>query len=126
MRALALAAATKQALEQFVTKMLAAAEQGATWTADQAPLLVQEWLRWQLAQSVLLTVLLLGGAVILGRTTARWFRDDDIWPETPLPLFSSLVTGVLLLFGCAALFDAVKVYLAPRVVVLEKFVDLIN
>ena len=118
--------ATKQALEQFVTKMLAAAEQGASWTADQAPLLVQEWLRWQLASSLALGIatLVLGLAcvVVTWKLCVHKYWDDLV----PLQAIPAIVAFALLGASGHHVLLAIKVYVAPRVVVLEKFAELIK
>lgn|SRR3990167_2475004 len=120
---------TQQALEQFVQKMLTAVEQGASWTAEQAPLVVQEWLRWQMVEAASRAALMVVLCVVFGWLSRRCLakmREHSLDPwEVPAGLAAvvSLVSGVLA--GVAAL-DALKVYLAPRVVVLEKFVDLIK
>ena len=117
---------TKQALNTFVQQMIVAAQDSAKWTADQAPLVVQEWLRWQLAQSVVVALWFLGAAIALAVLSRRWFKNDNIWPETPLPLFSSFMAVGAFLLAMGNTLDALKVWLAPRVVVLEQFISLVK
>lgn len=136
--------ATKQALEQFVTKMLAAAEQGAGWSAEQAPLLVQEWLRWQLVDALIVVVasaLVIGAAVVSGKKALAGLRGEATREDRlrhgyddsdPLPYVLWLVFGAIapcalgLLMFLASASTAVKVTIAPRVVVLEKFAELVR
>lgn len=123
---------TKQALGEFVEKMLKAAESGATWTAEQAPLVVQEWLRWKMAEavvtaSVLVVVFCVGivAAVASWRNWSDWCADDD--------LLHIIATAAVAVAGIIAgansvwwIMLALKVWLAPRVVILEKFADLVK
>lgn len=120
--------ATKQALEQFVTKMLAAAEQGATWTADQAPLVVQEWLRWQLVNSALWAVVLVAITVAIFIKTLPWARrerHDDV-DHAVAWAFYVAAQGMTFIVAAIWVEALLKVTLAPRVVVLEKFMSLVK
>jgi hypothetical protein len=118
--------ATKQALNAFVQKMIASAEQAGSFAVEQTPLLVQEWLRWQLWESVLIAVAAFVVAVVLAVITRRLlYRDDwdDFMPFQILAGIGAVIaSGVA--FQHAAL--ALKVFVAPRVVILEKFMDLVR
>jgi len=121
--------ATKQALEQFVTKMLSAAEQGASWTADQAPLLVQEWLRWQLVNSALWALVFVAITTLIAIRMLPWAKRGEERDEFEFgAAWVSYSVVQLLTFIAAAVWveSLLKVLIAPRVVVLEKFADLIK
>lgn len=119
--------ATKKALNEFVQQMITAAQTGAQWTADQAPLLVQEWLRWQLVSSILYAmVLILIGAVLLYATVKmiRGGKDKDYY--MPGPLFTGIGAVFVFVPAFGHIMQAVKVYVAPRVVVIEQFIHLVR
>jgi heme/copper-type cytochrome/quinol oxidase subunit 2 len=116
---------TKQALEQFVQKMLAGAEQAGAFAVEQTPLLVQEWLRWQLVSSLLMAIVLVVPTLVL--LFVGWRYRQSIWEdEHPLPVFAfvlSLIPGVAMAVN---IIHATKVYIAPRVVILEMFAHLVQ
>ena len=117
--------ATKQAIEQFIQKILAGAEAAGNFTTEQTPLLVQEWLRWQIVDSAFWLVV---GLVILAVSLLTWKRSWKISFDEDIPLIVANFTGVLLgsLMTVTNTFDLIKVLVAPRVVLLEKFADLVR
>lgn len=130
---------TKAALEQFVMKMLDVVEQHATWTAEQAPLVVQEWLRWQMINAVIEAspALVASIAAVCGcrwlLRRARWYADHSEFntggEAVDLQFGAVLVGSLAVMLFSMFLFlasPALKVYLAPRVVILEKFADLLK
>lgn len=128
--------ATLDAFHQFVQQVVSGAQNAATWTVGQAPLVVQEWLQWQQYQALMLIAFSLLG-VLLGvgfarnrllamraRIAAERYVDTDGY-------IAGIVLGLVLSAASAlelmtVLLTLVKVIVAPRVVVLEKFVDLIK
>lgn len=121
---------TQKALNEFVQQVISAAQTGAQWTAEQAPLVVQEWLRWQLIEALLLGCL---GVVVLVFAAAaaycayRWSCDYE---TEGLGIIAGAVAAILIAVGATLsshfLLVALKVYVAPRVVVLEKFAELVK
>ena len=122
--------ATKKAMSEFVQQALTTAKAGAQWTADQAPLLVQEWLHWQLTEAVVIAIgfwILLGVFVWMWRST--WPTREDVnnaLDDHPGPLFAAIPIIACAVFGVSWLLTAAKVLVAPRVVVLEKLADLVK
>lgn len=123
--------ATKQALNQFVAKMLSAAEQSATWTADQAPLVIQEWLRWELIINAVWSGIWLGAFVAVWMASAKMIvlgnsdhGDDDIIAAAWVirVIFGVVFCGLSIGYAL----DSMKVYAAPKVVVLEYFASLVK
>lgn len=118
---------TQKALNEFVQQIISVAQTGAQWTTEQAPLVVQEWLQWQLTEALLLGCL---GVVMLVFAPAAAYRAYRWLDETEglgiiagvVALFS-MVLGVIL---SSQFLLALKVYVAPRVVVLEKFAELVK
>jgi len=120
---------TKKALEEFVQKMLSAVEQGATFTAEQAPLVVQEWLRWQMVEALVIATILLilsVGSSLFSRWCWSNKRKDPTsdWEFGGVFLIGTAIGFAL--FSLVVYMGALKIYLAPRVVVLEKFVALLK
>lgn len=127
---------TKQALEAFVLQMIEAAKTGASWTAEQTPLLVQEWLKWQLGEAALLLVICyLGIAFALG--WARYFHIRHLadikengyarhdWQDGRNLTLVGSATVFLITTGTFG-WTILKVLVAPRVVVFEKFIEVIK
>lgn len=120
---------TRAALEQFVQQMLRAAEQGATWTVEQAPLVVQEWLRWQLIEALFLGCLGVGVLVFAAAAAYRAYRWSGDYGTEGLGIAAGIVALFSMVLGVvmsSQFLLALKVYVAPRVVVLEKFAELLK
>lgn len=120
---------TKRALEAFVLQIIDAAKSGAQWTAEQTPLLVQEWLRWQLAENVIHLFFAFIGVIF----TVWWLKRAKKFLEEDNPI-GFIGGGVAALFGAmcgvaiipVAIESIIKILVAPRVVVFEKFIELIK
>lgn len=120
---------TKQALEQFILQIIDAAKNGATWTAEQTPLLVQEWLRWQAVEAGVWSIV---AAIVFG---ALAYGSYFCWrKKNENPREDWEIGGTLFgVFACGALVPLVvcsltvlKVLIAPRVVVFEQFMRLMQ
>lgn len=125
--------ATKQALGEFVQKMLSAVERSADWTSQQAPLVVQEWLRWQMAEALLWAAFQIAVAITIPLMVHRIIlaiTEGDKYAASGARIGRMVASGItLVVFGIPATFNllvALQVYLAPRVVVLEKFAQLVK
>lgn len=126
----------KTALTAFVQQIIAAAKDGASWTAEQAPMVVQEWLRWQVVSGFALaavTTVMTGICLRVAWKIHRWVHDCERQPYDDLGL-AYIPAGVLVFLGVTAWFttalpalmDATKALIAPRVVVLERFMELLK
>jgi hypothetical protein len=115
---------TKQALNDFIQKAITAADSTAQFAIEQAPLLVQEYLARAIFRGifdVLLGVVLAALAVAAIRLSVTWGKDY----ETEGLAVISGVVGLVASIGSAVLFfgglyDALSVYIAPRVYVMEQ------
>lgn len=120
---------TKQALEQFVLQIIEAAKSGAEWTSIQTPLLVQEWLRWQLAEASIHLLLGVVALVVALWATRRAYRADwDLGPSVD-NLGMAFLGGMGFFLSPKIIVNGLiiaKVLVAPRVVVFEKFMDLLK
>jgi hypothetical protein len=106
----------QKALAAFLQTMLASVEQGAAFAQEQAPLVVQEFLRWGLMSNALGAAVFAVGAFVCIRLTRGFWEEDS---DSTVAIFSCIgaVAGVCLSVVCA--FDALKVWVAPRVYVLD-------
>lgn len=129
----------KQQLEQFAMKMIVAMESGTDFAAREIPLLVQEWLQWQIISNSILGVTAIFIAALAYRCCAVWLPNFAKADQSSKPYYSpkevetnyianrmvgkmvgSLFAIVIGLgFAVTPLFAAAKAILAPRVVILE-------
>ena len=114
--------ATKAALNAFLRQAVETAQAGAEWTAGQAPLLVQEWLRWQLVEAAVGTtvgvVLAYGLSLILRSAFRAMAKDGEVDPGHIIGGIFCAAMAIPLL--CVNVMTLVKVLVAPRVMVLEQ------
>lgn len=131
---------TQKALNEFVQQIISAAQTGAQWTVEQAPLVVQEWLRWQMAEAILSSVgslLILGGLWFVALKSvphlvyawaASYCKEDDRDGAKLLGACISIIISfmVVSIVTFPNILTAFKVWISPRVIVLEKFSELIK
>lgn len=104
--------------------LLSWAQEGGAFVKEQAPLYAQEVLAWQFWVSILgaiLGLLLIGFACYLApKAKARledYSGDEAVLVATVLFFLACAIVGPILL--CVNVSTAVKVKVAPRVVVIE-------
>lgn len=98
---------------------------GADFAADQVPLLAQEWLAWCFWSSVLGAAASIVVCLILGFTCWMLGRVKDPNEGHVVAFIICCGLAVLLFIPAAACtVQAVKVKVAPRVVLLEKISEL--
>lgn len=110
---------TKAQLNAFVQKILDYASKGADFSAEQVPLLVQEWLKWQAAEAAVMLIvffIIFVGFVIA--TKKMW--AEKYLPAQGLTMIGAVIVGVRMIYHLLIL---VKVMIAPRVVIVEKFAE---
>lgn len=113
----------REALEAYLTSLLESAEQGAAWTAEQVPLVIQE----KLAFDFWWNVLWLAACPVLAFTTfrlaARSLRKVDNSGDNDGWLFVGFVSGVAFFISVPLFFvathDALQITLAPRLYIVE-------
>ena len=117
--------ATKQALNDFILKLVQGLDTAATFTAEQTPLLVQEYLDWIFWSSLLGAVASIAGLMIAA-AVFRWTRNYykmNPRSNNPGPGFTCAAAAVLSIpltlntIYCAAF--VLKVSVAPRLVIIE-------
>ena len=127
----------KTALTAFVQQIIAAAKDGASWTAEQSPMVVQEWLRWQIVSGFTIAAVTTVMTAICLRVAwkiHRWVQDEKSDPYNDdnmlayIPAAALVIICVVTWFEATApaLMSATKALIAPRVVVLERFMELLK
>ena len=124
-------------LKQRVTGYLDALEgsvaKAGMFVTEQAPIAVQEFLAWTFWESLILGLLCIAGVIGVVLTESQWLLPFIKKCEDPtdrsMCTFLSIVGSIglvtiLSVGGAANVLDAVKVSVAPRVVILEKVASL--
>lgn len=121
----------QQHLISYLDKLEVLAKQGADFAADQIPLVLQEYILYrQLSTTVSLigSLLLLTLALIVLRTGYKALLQDEHCrnPERWVPfLIVGIVGCIFSPIGVASYVDpCIKVWTAPRVVLIEKLNEL--
>lgn len=112
-----------------------ATKQGAAFVADQAPLVVQEYIRWYFWAGMVRLVVYATVAIVAAIGYGYVWRKTESWPTQPedsCNLFSArsgvrvamaIVCAGFLLYGFSEAYDgawyALRATTAPRVVVIE-------
>jgi hypothetical protein len=103
------------------------------FASDQVPLLVTEWLRWEFWSSVMIALAILSAAA-----ACFWFscKCKEIYQNTTdeeskncaaiFGTFSLFVTPVLMLLSLPFVYSAIKVAIAPRVVIVERVAGMVR
>ena len=99
-------------------KIIDALESGVTWSADQVPEVVRQFLVWEFWSSIILMsffIIIAGCLVKIGKWC--WNKDaDELWGAT----FVTYLAGtIFIVFAGSHLYNAVKVKVAPGVVLEE-------
>ena len=116
----------KQKMIEYLQSFEAGIKKAGEFSAEQAPLVVQEFLRWELISNALFGITTGVLFVIFLIVALRYhFKTEGefkifVWLFAAIPLVFSFV-------GSAAGFEASgKAYFAPRIVVLEKIATLVK
>lgn len=120
---------TKEAFNSFAQQIITAASNGAAWTLEQAPSLVQEWLRWYATERVffiaLFLIIFLLPAWLIYRYILSVKRSGDYIDEEFI-MFPLALTAAGFLGTLYQVYFLIKVLIAPRLVVMEELIDLIK
>ena len=111
---------TKQLLSEYLTKLLHTLEAGATWTAEQVPLVVQEKLAfdfWWAIGGVVLGLLLSLAPIPTWRLTRNW--EDEDARGTIRFLGTAIPVVVSTIFLITNVYTLLHILVAPRLYVLE-------
>lgn len=116
-----------QRLGLYLDEIEKAVKTGGEFAAEQAPLLVQEFLAWTFWEATLAMVASLAAAALLGlacRKLVKWNHAAESYVDAEPLIVGGVVTGLVgLMMLIPAAINAhkmVKVSVAPRVVLVEE------
>lgn len=102
-------------LLEFVTGTL---KDGKDFAVEQAPMVVQEYLRWQFTEAIFFAVFFGVLAIVVWAIAPRF--DKAIDGEGEAALFVRCVAALVFVFAVGFNgYEAVKVKVAPRIVLIE-------
>jgi cytochrome c oxidase subunit IV len=117
----------QKALAEILTLLTESAKAVGSTAQTEIPLLVQEYLRWALWSNLLFGLAGLIVVPLVWRFGKRvWVNNADEDVIIPLCIFGIPVLGGITLATAFALYNALKVFIAPRVYLLEKAAELIK
>ena len=123
----------KQKLLEYANSLETKVDQVGDFAESEIPLVIQEYVCWLFYESVCLAAILVGVMLVLG-VVYRWLfvnlskvneKDKDIFSEQSF--LTGIFLGILLVLLIPTshnLIHAVKCCVAPRVIVLEKIMDI--
>jgi hypothetical protein len=113
---------TKTIINEYLLKMLEAVEKGATFVANEIPLVLTEYVMYKAVYFWILTSLGIAGLIKGG----LWFKKGvklDHEGYTASGLIATLI-GAITFF--VFVFDAIQATFFPRIFLLEQAMDLVN
>ena len=102
------------------------ANQAGAWALEQAPLLAQEFIRWEITAGVLLAVLGLAGMLLALFCWIGAYYSRDNEGGFGWFVIGTLVGLMSLIPMTQGIAQATKAYVAPRVVIVEKIHELVK
>lgn len=105
------------------------ADQGADFVMEQAPLLAQEIVAWEIWSNAASVVLLLLAAALVSVAARRfqdWMEPGDRANRLGIMLSWFMVMGFIAAFVAFNLYDMIRPIVAPRLVILEKAAELLR
>jgi hypothetical protein len=116
----------KAKMLEYLQQLEAGVKSAADFSAEQAPLVVQEFLLWILISNAVAASFL--GSLVLATLilSVVMYRRSDSEERFFIWLFAAIPLTVFSAGCCASLHEAGKAYIAPRVVVLEKISSLME
>lgn len=117
-------------LKEVLDDILSGIKQAGDFVLEQAPMVVQEFIRWEIISNAIGGILLIVGTSLLTylviRKIEKGIKDNEIEEEIRVFYLFILLVLFPIFLGIEMSMDSVKAYVAPRVVVLEKFSNLLK
>lgn len=120
-------------VNQVLQGAISQATKGAEFLREQIPDILQQLLMWNLAKDGLLVALAMLSVFIAYKATFKWADQsrssyDNEWklPKIASAIFGIIASGITTVFAVIALFDAVKILVAPKVWLLEYAAELVR
>ncbi len=116
----------KQEILKYLQTFAGAVEKSANFSAEQAPLVVQEFIRWEIFGGLFVFVVCSVIVFFILKTGIRIIKLQGDDNEAKMFFaFVTLVIGIFpLLMGLCNLSSNLKALVAPRVVIIEKISEL--
>lgn len=96
---------------------------GSSFVAEQAPLFIQEYLTWEFTEATIFAVIFFLLSIATGKSTHWWFKRDKDW-HTAFPIILMFMSVFCAIATIGYTRHAIKVKVAPRVVLMEKVKEL--
>lgn len=116
----------KQKMIEYLQSFEAGIKKAGEFTAEQAPLVVQEFLAWSFWSDFAMAIVLSGLLAVGLRIVSGWWPRLDEYDRIPIGMISVFGTLILTAGVLVSAFGAAKVAIAPRIVVLEKISELVK
>ena len=116
---------TKKLLQDYLVKLLEAAEKGAEWTAAQIPLIIQEKLAWEFWVHICYGLLWGLTVVVVAYMSIQLYRANkqssylDGFDLYGAPLLLGLLAIPGLIGVCFNLEHVIQISIAPRLYLLD-------
>ena len=125
-----------QRLQESAHSILDKIEGALSWTAEQAPLVVQEYLVWHfwsnLISSIIPLIISIASIIAVYKLSRpkgmKWAKRE--LEDNPLPILVWFVAFVSLIlsspYSVHHIEQCIKVKVAPRIIIIEKLSDIIK
>lgn len=122
-------------LIEYLDSLGGVAKAAASFAGDNLPMVIQEFLAWEFYSNIFIVILcILAGILGLCLGQAGLVNHNELVqqdkttedPSVVIPIvFGGMLLGVAVGIGSVSAYQAAKVKIAPRIVVLEKISDMI-
>lgn len=123
----------KRRITSYLDELEKATKTTGEFVSEQAPLLVQEYLNWYFINNLFHAVICLVIAMILVRCVFKYYHltyrlsDGDRAPlQFIIIAVTCLISGGLTIASISSVHLAIKVKIAPRVVLLEEVTSIMS
>lgn len=122
----------KARLTKYLDALEAGVAKGGDFIGDQAPEVAREWLAWEFWDSITIAVVFLLAAILCGFAVRLVAKMETPASDDAKTSLSILALGLLVLIGLSLFMiasygkAAVKVCVAPRVVLIEKVAEVVK
>ena len=123
-------------LVEYLDSLGGVAKAAASFAGDNLPMVIQEFLAWEFYSNIFIVMLCILAGILglcLGRAGLENYNKlvqqdkstDDTSVVIPI-IFGVMLLGLAIGLGSISAYQAVKVKVAPRIVVLEKISDMVG
>ena len=121
----------QEAIKQMIDKSVAAIEKGASFASEQVPDIIQQYLMWAMAESILFVILMAIIWLVSYKFIFVWSNQKKEYGMLSDSKVLACIGGAMASFiagivGIASIFQIVQILIAPKVFLLEKFMSLVK